>query len=67
MEKGDVCIKASGREKGEKCVVVNIIDENFAEAVCKGRKKRRKVNMRQLEATGEKVNAGTDEEALKAI
>lgn len=29
MEKGQVCVKLAGRDAGNKCVVVEIIDKNF--------------------------------------
>ena len=29
IEVGRVCVKISGREAGEKCEIVEIIDENF--------------------------------------
>ncbi|MFH0817188.1 MAG: 50S ribosomal protein L14e [Candidatus Micrarchaeota archaeon] len=67
FEKGRVCIKNLGRENGAKCVVVNVLDDNFVEVVCAGRKKRRKCNRRHLEPTDEMLNFGTDEEAAKAL
>ena len=31
IEVGRVCVKTAGREAGEKCAIVEIIDENFVE------------------------------------
>ena len=33
IEKGRVCVKIAGRESGKKCVIVDVIDENFVEIV----------------------------------
>lgn len=48
---GRICVKAKGRDKGKKCVVVSVIDSNFV--LVTGPKKltgvrRRKVNIRHL-------------------
>ncbi len=67
MEKGRICVKNAGRDAGKKCIVVNVLDEKFVEVLCAGRKKRRKCNNCQLEPTGETINFGSDEEALKAL
>ena len=67
IDKGAVCLKNSGREKGKKCVVMSVIDDNNVEVVCAGRKKRRKCNRRHLEPTGETLSVGSDEEAAKAL
>lgn len=65
---GSVCMKNRGRDAGKKCVVVNLIDANYVEVTCVGRKKRRKCNVRHLEPLGEKVELkATDEETRKLI
>ena len=52
IEKGSVCIKTSGREAGEKAVVLEVVDENFA--VIEGPKiRKRKCNIAHLFPTGE--------------
>ena len=33
IEVGRVCVKTAGREAGEKCVIVDVIDNNFLEVV----------------------------------
>ncbi len=41
MEIGRVCTKVAGREAGRKCVVVDVIDENFVLIDAPGVKRRR--------------------------
>ncbi|MEO3992874.1 MAG: 50S ribosomal protein L14e [Desulfurococcaceae archaeon TW002] len=73
IEIGRVCVKLCGREAGRKCVVVDIIDENFV--LVTGPKnlsgvKRRKVNVNHIEPTDKKIDirkGATDEEVLEAI
>ncbi|MDO8869964.1 MAG: 50S ribosomal protein L14e [Methanobacteriaceae archaeon] len=48
IEVGRVCIKTAGREAGEKCVVVEIVDEKFVEVVGVSVKNRR-CNIQHLE------------------
>ncbi len=70
---GSICVKTRGREAGKKCVVVDIIDENFV--IVTGPKsltgvKRRKANINHLEATPLKIEIkknASDEEVLKAL
>ncbi len=73
IEIGRICVKVAGREAGRKCVIVDIIDENFV--LVTGPKqlsgvKRRKANIKHLEPTDKaiKIHRGaSDEEVLKAI
>ncbi|MEM4481164.1 MAG: 50S ribosomal protein L14e [Desulfurococcaceae archaeon] len=73
IEIGRVCVKLTGREAGKKCVVVDIVDENFV--VVTGPKqlsgvKRRRANVKHVEPTDKvlKVQRGaSDEEVLKAV
>ncbi len=73
IEIGRICVKLYGREAGKKCVVIDIIDENFV--LVTGPKnlsgvKRRKVNINHIEPTDKKINirkGATDEEVLEAI
>lgn len=61
-------MKNRGRDAGEKCVVVGLIDANYVEILSTGRKKRRKVNIKHLEPLGERVELkATDEETRKLI
>lgn len=73
IEIGRICVKLRGREAGRKCVIVDIIDENFV--VVTGPKtlsgiKRRRVNVNHIEPTDKKVSiksGATDEEVLQAL
>ncbi len=70
---GRVCVKIAGRESGRKCVIVDVIDDNFV--VITGPKeltgvKRRRVNVRHLEPTEYRINisrGASDEEVMRAI
>jgi len=73
IEVGRICVKNVGREAGKKCVIVEIIDKNFA--LITGPKtvstiKRRRVNINHLEPTSEKIEikrGSTDEEITEAL
>lgn len=73
IEVGRVCVKLTGREAGRKCVVVDIIDKNFA--LITGPKKvtgikRRRTNVGHIEPTEIKINikrGATDEEVEQAL
>ncbi len=66
-------MKVAGREAGRKCVIIDIIDENFV--LVTGPKsltgvKRRRVNIKHIEPLDKtlKIKRGaSDEEVLKAI
>lgn len=70
---GRVCVKIAGREAGRKCVVVDIIDDNFV--LVTGPKhltgvKRRRANVKHLEPLPFKIDVqrgASDEEVLKAL
>ena len=65
IEVGRVCVKIAGREAGEKCAIVEIIDENFVEVVGEAVKNRR-CNISHLEPTEETIDASGDVESIKA-
>ncbi len=73
MEIGRICIKTAGREKGKKCVIVDVIDKNFV--LITGPKsltgvKRRRANIKHLKPTEEKIKikkGASDEAVLKAL
>jgi len=73
IEIGRICVKLRGREAGRKCVIVDIIDENFI--VITGPKnltgvRRRQVNIKHIEPLDKKINISkkaSDEEVIKAI
>jgi large subunit ribosomal protein L14e len=73
IEVGRICVKLLGRESGKKCVVVDVIDKNFA--LVTGPKsvtgvRRRRTNVDHLEPTPEAVEVkkgAVDEEVEKAL
>ncbi|MCE4617765.1 MAG: 50S ribosomal protein L14e [Desulfurococcales archaeon] len=73
IEIGRICVKTRGREAGRKCVIVDIIDENFV--LVTGPKtltgvRRRRVNIDHIEPTSKKIDiekGASDEEVLNAI
>ena len=73
IEIGRICVKTHGREAGQRCVVVDIVDENFV--LISGPKnltgvRRRRTNVRHLEPTQEKVQIKTgasDDDLLKVM
>ena len=73
IEVGRICVKVRGREAGRKCVIVDIIDENFV--LITGPKsltgvKRRRANINHIEPLDKKIDiekGASDEEVLKAL
>ncbi|MCE4608196.1 MAG: 50S ribosomal protein L14e [Caldisphaeraceae archaeon] len=73
IEIGRVCIKSTGRESGRKCIIVDIIDQNFV--LITGPKeisgvKRRRVNIKHIIPTEHKLEiekGASDEHIIKAI
>ena len=73
IEVGRICVKLLGRESGKKCVIVDVIDKNFA--LITGPKavtgvRRRRTNLEHLESTPETVElkkGATDDEVEKAL
>ena len=73
IEVGRICVKLLGRESGKKCVVVDIVDKNFA--LVTGPKsvsgvRRRRTNVDHLEPTPETIEVkkgAADEEVEKAL
>jgi large subunit ribosomal protein L14e len=70
---GRICVKLSGREAGKKCVVLDIVDKNFALITGPPKLtdvKRRRVNIQHIEATPERIEikkGATDEEVAKSV
>ncbi|BDZ71736.1 50S ribosomal protein L14e [Methanobacterium petrolearium] len=65
IEVGRICMKISGREAGEKCVIVEIIDDKFVEIVGSAVKNRR-CNIKHLEPTQQVMEIqNEDPEAIK--
>lgn len=69
MDIGRVCIKTRGREAGEKCVIVDVIDRNYV-LVAGPNVKRRRLNMNHLKPQDEILSIqrnASDEEIAGAL
>ena len=64
IEVGRVCVKTAGREAGEKCVIIELIDEKFVEVVGTSVKNRR-CNIGHLEPLEKTIDVSDDLEAVK--
>ena len=70
---GRICIKTYGKEIGEKCVIIDVIDKSFV--LVTGPKKlsklkKRRSNVKHLEATETAINikqGASDEEIISAL
>ena len=51
---GRVCVKIAGRDAGKKCVIVDILDDNYV--LIDGETRRRKCNILQLEPLSETID-----------
>ncbi len=60
IEVGRVCVKIAGREAGEKCVIVEIIDDKFVEIVGTSIKNRR-CNIKHLEPVDQTIEIKSDD------
>lgn len=60
IEVGRLCVKIAGRDAGKKCVVVDLIDDNYV--MIDGETRRRKCNVKHLEPLKEviKIKKGAD-------
>ena len=65
IEVGRVCVKIAGREAGEKCAILEIIDENYVEVLGASVKNRR-CNISHLEPTEDTIDVSGDAESIKA-
>jgi large subunit ribosomal protein L14e len=65
IEEGRVCVKIKGRDSGDKCVIVKVIDSHFVELVSKTRQKPRKVNVKHLELLNQVVDSNNESEMKK--
>jgi large subunit ribosomal protein L14e len=69
IDVGRVCMKTQGREKGKRCVIVDVIDRNFVVVAGPG-VKRRRVNMDHIVPLDETVDVqrdASDEEIAGAL
>ncbi|WP_414469311.1 50S ribosomal protein L14e [Methanobacterium sp. ACI-7] len=64
IEVGRVCVKISGREAGEKCAIVEVIDDKFVEVVGTNIKNRR-CNIKHLEPLNETVEVSDNVDDVK--
>lgn len=60
IEVGRVCVKIAGREAGEKCVIVELIDDKFVEVVGTSIKNRR-CNIKHLEPVEQVIEIKTED------
>ena len=58
---GTVCVKIAGRDAGQKVVIISV-KGNFADVV--GLRKSRKVNLKHLEPTSEKMDPKLKEDEI---
>lgn len=54
MEVGQLCVKLAGRDAGKKCVIVDVLDNNFV--LIDGETRRRKCNITHLEPLNQKAD-----------
>ncbi|HTX61606.1 MAG TPA: 50S ribosomal protein L14e [Methanobacterium sp.] len=62
IEVGRICIKLAGREAGEKCVIIEVIDDKFVEVVGTNIKNRR-CNIKHLEPTDATIEIKSEDPA----
>lgn len=73
LEIGRMCLKVSGRDKGKRCVIVELIDRNYV--IITGPKsvsgvRKRRVNVNHLRFLDEKLEiqpGASDEEIAEAL
>lgn len=73
IQVGRICVKRQGREAGQKCVIVDVIDESFV--LITGPKavsgvKRRRVNVKHLQPLDDRLQiskGASDEDILTLL
>jgi large subunit ribosomal protein L14e len=73
IEVGRICVKQAGREQGQKCVVIDVMDKSFI--LVTGPKKltgikRRRVNLNHVAPLQDKIDVkrgASDEEVTQAL
>ena len=73
IEVGRICVKQAGREKGKKCVVIDMMDKSFI--LITGPKKltgikRKRVNLNHVSPLEDKIEVkrgASDEEVTQAL
>ena len=72
IEIGSLYVKTSGREKGKRCVIVDLMDKNFVLVTGPPQitgVKRRRVNIKHLSPTEEKIDVkkGANDKEIEQI
>ena len=73
IEVGRICVKATGREAGKRCVIVDLIDKNFVLVtgpLSVTGVKRRRVNVNHIKPTEAKIKikrGATDEQVAQLL
>ena len=64
IETGRICIKTAGRDAGRKCIIVDIIDDNYV--LIDGDVRRKKCNIKHLEPLKKtiKIKKGASHDAV---
>ncbi len=73
IEIGRICVKTYGREAGRKCIIIDIVDDNYV--VVTGPKnisgvRRRRANINHVEPLDKKIEiskGASDEEIVKIL
>jgi len=73
IEIGRICVKTYGREAGRKCIIIDIVDDNYV--VVTGPKnisgvRRRRANINHVEPLDKKIEiskGASDEEVIKIL
>ena len=66
FEVGRLCLKVAGRDAGNKCLVVEVLDDNYV--IVDGATRRKKVNVKHLEPLAEVYELkGTNHEEIIAL
>lgn len=73
IEVGRICQKTAGREKGKKCVIIDVTDKSFV--MITGPKKvtgvkRKRVNLNHIRALPDKIEikrGAADEEVIQSL
>ncbi len=65
LDIGRLCVKTAGREAGQKCVIVEVIDDNFA--IVDGNLRRKRCNIAHLEPLKDaiEISKGASREEVK--
>lgn len=69
MKVGRVCTKLAGRDAGEMCVIVDVVDKTYV-TVSGPKVRRRRCNIKHLEPHKRRVDikkGASDEEVAKAL